>query len=193
MNRSTLIKLLLAAAVTAAGGIAFAASMGAPQARPAEVPVPKAASGLPLERLTLGGEAFDLEVAATEQAIAKGLSKRTEIPKNTGMVFVFPSGNERFFWMIDCLVDIDIAYLAADGTVRTVFTMTKEPPRGKDESDFSYEARLKRYPSGPGVQFVIETPAGTNERLKIAPGTKIAIDRKRLLGHLTAPRSGTQR
>jgi len=189
MQKATLIKLIIAATVIVAGGVAFAATMSIPQAKPTDPPPAKAASGLPVERIMFGGQPFDLEVAATEQAIAKGLSKRTEIPKNTGMVFVFPAGNERFFWMIDCLVDIDIAYLSADGTVVSVYTMKKEPPRQEGESSGTYEARLKRYNSGPGVQFAIETPAGTNDALKIKPGVKIPIDRKRLLGYLNQNRT----
>lgn len=189
MQKSTIVKLIIGSAVTIVGGVALAATMSVPQGKVADAPLAKAASGLPIERIQFGGEPFDLEVASTEQAIAKGLSKRTEIPKNTGMVFVFPSGNERFFWMIDCLVDIDIAYLAADGTVVSVYTMKKESPRQEGESNTTYESRLKRYHSGPGVQFAIETPAGTNEALKIKPGVKIPIDRKRLLGYLNQNRS----
>jgi uncharacterized membrane protein (UPF0127 family) len=189
MRKSTIIKLVIATTVTIVGGVALAATMSAPQAKTTTAPPAKAASGLPIERIQFGGEPFDLEVAATEQAISKGLSKRTEIPKNTGMIFVFPSGNERFFWMIDCFVDIDIAYLSADGTVVSVYTMKKELPRQEGESNTTYEARLKRYNSGPGVQFAIETPAGTNEALKIKPGVRIPIDRRKLLGHLTENRT----
>lgn len=189
MRKATIIKLIIAAKVTVVGCVALAATMSLPQAKPAETPPAKAGSGLPVERIMLGGEPFDLEVAATEQTIAKGLSKRTEIPKNTGMVFVFPAGNERFFWMIDCFIDIDIAYLASDGTVVSVYTMKKEAPRQEGESNATYESRLKRYNSGPGVQFAIETPAGTNDALKIKPGVKIPIDRKRLLGYLNQNRT----
>jgi len=189
MRKATIIKLIIAAKVTVVGCVALAATMSIPPAKSTDAPPTKAASGLPVERIMFGGEPFDLEVAATEQAIAKGLSKRTEIPKNTGMVFVFPAGNERFFWMIDCFVDIDIAYLASDGTVVSVYTMKKEAPRQEGESNGAYEARLKRYNSGPGVQFAIETPAGTNDALKIKPGVKIPIDRKKLLGYLNQNRT----
>jgi len=189
MRKATSIKLIIAATVTVGGCVALAATMSIPPANPSDPPPAKAASGLPVERIMFGGQPFDLEVAATEQTIAKGLSKRTEIPKNTGMVFVFPAGNERFFWMIDCFVDIDIAYIASDGTVVSVYTMTKEAPRQEGESNGAYEARLKRYNSGPGVQFAIETPAGTNDALKIKPGVKIPIDRKKLLGYLNQNRT----
>lgn len=192
MKRSTSIRLaLLVGVIVVMGGLAYAANrsleQGTAKSDPAGPPAPSlAASGLPVERVMIQGQNFDLEVAATEADIAKGLSKRTEIPPHTGMIFVFPSGNERSFWMVDCLIDMDIAYLATDGTVLTVYSMKMEPLRGESESKLDYENRLKRYLSGSGVQFAIETPAGTNDALKIKPGVKIPIDRKSLLNHWRA-------
>ncbi len=186
MTRSRAIRwTLLAGVVIVMGGLAYAAGRGqdhAPQADPAAPPV-RAASGLPMERVTIQGKPFDLEVAATTADIARGLSGRSTIAPLTGMIFVFGAGSERSFWMIDCLVDMDIAYLSPDGTVLAVHEMKKEAPRAPDESQAAYEARLKRYLSGPGAQFVIETPAGTNAALKIVPGTKIPIDRTSLMAH----------
>lgn len=193
MKRVTAIRLgLLGIVVVAMGGLAYAANrpfegqdtkVGA--AKGATNPPPaKAASGLAIERIVIQGQDFDLEVAANDADIQRGLSKRAEIKPKTGMIFVFPSGNERGFWMINCLVDMDIAYLAPDGTVLSVFTMKKESPQAADESDNDYHNRLKRYPSGPGAQFAIETPAGTNDALKIKPGVKIAIDRRKLMSYL---------
>lgn len=193
MKRVTAIRLgLLGIVIIAMGGLAYAANRpfdggdtkaGAAKGAPTSPPA-KAASGLPIERIVLQGQDFDLEVAATDADIQRGLSKRAEIKPNTGMIFIFPSGNERGFWMINCLVDMDIAYLAPDGTVLSVYAMKKEAPQAADESDNDYHNRLKRYQSGPGVQFAIETPAGTNDALKIKPGVKIAIDRRKLMGYL---------
>ena len=188
MKRSTAIRIgLLAIVVIAMGGLAFAANRTDgkdDKSASGKAPPVKAKSGLPIERVVIQGENFDLEVAANDANIQRGLSKRTEIAPKTGMIFIFPSGNDRSFWMINCLIDMDIAYLAPDGTVVSVYTMKKEDPQARTESDFDYQTRLKRYPSGPGVQFVIETPAGTNDALKIKPGVKIAIDRSKMAGYM---------
>ena len=188
MKRATAIRIgLLAIVVIAMGGLAFAANRTDgkdDKSASGKAPPVKAKSGLPIERVVIQGEDFDLEVAANDANIQRGLSNRPEIAPKTGMIFVFPSGNDRSFWMINCLIDMDIAYLAPDGTVVSVYTMKKEEPQAKTESDYDYEARLKRYPSGPGIQFVIETPAGTNDALKIKPGVKIAIDRSKMAGYM---------
>lgn len=186
MKKTTLIRIgLLALVIVAMGGLAYAVNQsGGDDVKQPKPPV-KAKSGLPAEQVTLQGKVFDLEVAANPADIARGLSKRTEIPPQTGMIFVFPAGNDRSFWMIDCLVDMDIAYLSADGTVLRVYSMKKEPPRGEREPNAAYEARLKRYLSGPGAQFAIETPVGTNEALKITPGIKVDINRAKLMSYLS--------
>ncbi len=188
MKRTTAIRIgLLTLVVIAMGGLAYAANRSDgkdDKSASGKTPPVKAKSGLPIERVVIQGENFDLEVAANDANIRLGLSNRPEIAPKTGMIFVFPSGNDRSFWMINCLIDMDIAYLAPDGTVISVYTMKKETPKSESESDLEYEARLKRYPSGPGIQFVIETPAGTNDALKIKPGVKIAIDRGKMAGHL---------
>lgn len=187
MKGNTMIRMgLVGVALSAMGVLAWSPNCSAPP-KVATAQPQKAASGLPTERITIQGKEFVLEVAANTADIERGLSSRAEIAPGTGMVFVFPAGNERSFWMIDCLVDMDIAYLSADGTVLSVYSMKKEAPRGADESDSAYRFRLKRYLSGPGAQFAIETPAGTNDALKIKPGVKIPIDRPRLLAHLRRP------
>ena len=193
MKRSTAIRIgLLAIVVIAMGGLAFAANRTDgkdDKSASGKAPPVKAKSGLPIERVVIQGEDFDLEVAANDANIQRGLSKRPEIAPKTGMIFIFPSGNDRSFWMINCLIDMDIAYLAPDGTVVSVYTMKKEEPQARTESDFDYQTRLKRYPSGPGIQFVIETPAGTNDALKIKPGVKISIDRSKMAGYLKSEAS----
>ncbi len=198
MTRATATRLgLLLVVIVVMGGLAYAANRsvdeGAKSSQGTAAPGATAQSGLPIENVKIQGTEFALEVAANEKDIAKGLGKRNEIPPMTGMIFVFSAGNDRSFWMIDCLIDMDIAYLAPDGTVLTIYTMKKEAPRGEKESQYEYEGRLKRYLSGPGAQFAIETPAGTNDALKIKPGVKIPLDRRSLMTHLRVRNSAAVR
>ena len=198
MTRATATRLgLLLVVIVVMGGLAYAANRSVDErvksSQGSATPGTTAQSGLPIENVKIQGTDFALEVAANEKDIAKGLGKRNEIPAKTGMIFVFSAGNDRSFWMIDCLVDMDIAYLAPDGTVLTIYTMKMEAPRGEKESQHEYEGRLKRYRSGPGAQFAIETPAGTNDALKIKPGVKIPIDRRSLMTHLRVRNSAAVR
>jgi uncharacterized membrane protein (UPF0127 family) len=164
-----------------------ATAPASPDAKPAEPPRERPGSrrhpvsGLPLERVTIGGRTFDLEVAANEAAIQRGLGGRSEIADDGGMVFVFPFPSNHSFWMRDCLVDIDIAFLDRDGVVVAAYDMKAEPLRRDTESEDAYFSRLARYPSGPRAHFAVETKAGTNRELGIVVGSKIAVDPARLL------------
>jgi len=142
---------------------------------PAQIPNLSEA-GLPVVRLTLGAEPFDLELAATDAAITKGLSGRDRVRRHRGMLFVMPYSREQGFWMVDCLVPIDIAYVNEQGIVTGVHTMKIEPPQRADESRGAYEVRLPRYPSGAKARYAIELAAGEFARLGITKGSEMKVD-----------------
>lgn len=129
----------------------------------------------PNEKVTIKGQTFTLEVASTLETIKKGLGERESIPDNGGMLFVFPDAQQRRFWMVDCLVDIDIMYLDALGRITAIHTMLAEPLQTDSETRSEYEQRLKRYPSRLGAQFAIELQAGKIRELQLKTGNKIDI------------------
>lgn len=52
--------------------------------------------------------AFTVEVVYDNKAMHKGLSGRTALPDDHGMLFVFNSPGERFFWMKNMEFSVDI-------------------------------------------------------------------------------------
>jgi uncharacterized membrane protein (UPF0127 family) len=137
-------------------------------------------SGPATERLEIAGETFTFEIAADDASRIRGLGGRASLAADEGMLFIFPDAQMRSFWMYDCVIPIDIAYLDPLGTVTAVYTMPHEPPRGENESEADYTARLPRYPSRFPAQFVLEFPAGTIERIGLAPMTRVDLDTRRL-------------
>lgn len=77
--------------------------------------------------LEMKGARLNLEIANNDSTRALGLSKRTNLAWNNGMLFVFPSEEQRTFWMIDCSFDLDIAYLDRNGIVQDEQTMVAQP------------------------------------------------------------------
>ena len=67
-----------------------------------------AANGICLKANT---ECFDLEVADTDAKRMKGLSDRTDLPQNKGMIFMFDQPEEQCFWMKDMKFNIDIIWV----------------------------------------------------------------------------------
>jgi uncharacterized membrane protein (UPF0127 family) len=128
----------------------------------------------------ISGERFTLEIAADDVSRAQGLKGRLEIPADGGMLFVFPRPGLQSFWMEDCLVDIDIIYLDAQGRVTAAHEMKVEPPRRAEENQQAYQRRLRGYRSVYPAQFAIELKAGTIARLDIGIERKIELELDRL-------------
>lgn len=129
----------------------------------------------PTEKVAIKGQPFELEVVTTDAAIQKGLGGRTSIPENGGMLFVFPSAQQRRFYMKGCLVNIDILFLDPLGRVTAIHTMHAESLRGPNETEASYEQRLKRYQSVYAAQYAIELKAGRIAQLGLQQGDKVDI------------------
>ena len=125
----------------------------------------------------ISGERFTLEIVADDVSRAQGLKGRMGIPADGGMLFVFPRPLRQSFWMEDCLVDIDVIYLDAQGRVTAAHTMKVEPPRRSNETQPAYQRRLRGYPS---VYPAIELRAGTIDRLNVGVERKIELDLPRL-------------
>lgn len=152
--------------------------------------------------VTIAGKTFTLELAVDEETRFKGLSGRTEIKADGGMLFVFKEPKMQNFVMRDCLVPIDIIYLDASGRVTAMHKMPIQEPRQEDEkenqvpedakgnkypdmpkwawSNPKYEKRLKQFSSRYPAQYVIELKGNTLDELKIKEGDKIELDRAAL-------------
>ena len=133
-----------------------------------------------VENVRIGDRTFKLELSLSQERRRLGLGGRETLADDEGMLFAFPRAASQRFWMYDCLMDIDIAYVDPIGYVTAVHTMRKEPPRGPDEEELDYQARLPGYPSLYPAQFVIELAPGMFDRLGIEAGDRIEIDADRL-------------
>jgi uncharacterized membrane protein (UPF0127 family) len=158
------------------------------QAQPTTPTTPAPVAKLPTEKVVINGRTFHLEIAADDVTRFRGLSGRTEIAPDGGMLFIFPRPSRLEFVMRDCPVPIDIIFLDGSGRVVATHAMLPEPPRGDGErlndprtgTNEAYERRLKKYPSRFDAQFVIELKGGTLETLKLKSADKIDLDVARL-------------
>jgi len=133
-----------------------------------------------IERVTIKGKTFNLELVADDVSRQRGLGGRDHIPEDGGMLFAFRVPRGMAFVMRDCLVPIDIIFIDHSGTVTATHSMVPEEPRREDETQAQYESRLKRYSSRFVAQFAIELAGGQIEKLGIKPGDKIDLDVDRL-------------
>lgn len=149
-------------------------------------------------KIELSGKKFELELALDNQTRFHGLSDRTEIKAEGGMLFVFSDQQVQVmqFVMRDCPVAIDIIFLDRTGRITAMHKMPAEAPRAEDEKENKlpfpgapawagtnekYENRLKKYSSKFPAQFAIELKGNTLDELKLKEGQKIEFDRASLV------------
>ncbi len=97
------------------------------------------------------GTTLTFEVARTVQEQEWGLSHRTSLPLNQGMLFVFPTPSIYTFWMKDTLIPLDIVWINHDQIVDSV---TLQPQQGNDIPQYTPHVQADR---------VLEVNAGQAE------------------------------
>jgi hypothetical protein len=126
--------------------------------------------------LAIGGETFALELALDPATRQRGLSGRTGLARNGGMLFAFGSPRPLAMVMRDCPEPIDVAFLDGEGRVVALHGMLPEPPRRDGESALEYERRLPEYPSRAPAQFAIEVAGGRLAQVGVRVGTRLRFD-----------------
>lgn len=119
---------------------------------------------LPMEDLSIvSAEAtheFKVEVASTDRQRAQGLMLRETMAGDHGMLFVFDAEGDRYFWMKDTPLSLDIIFADADGVIVRIAERT---------TPFSQ----KIIPSREAAMFVLELNAGQSEKLGISAGDRL--------------------
>lgn len=106
---------------------------------------------------------FEFEIVDTPDTRALGLSGRSSLPENYGMLFVFDTPDRYGFWMKNMLVPIDIVWLSKDGTIIDI-------TRGVSPDTYPNVF----YPR-EAVSFVLETKAGESYRQGWEAGDRISL------------------
>jgi uncharacterized membrane protein (UPF0127 family) len=144
------------AASLALGGVALAQVNDDPTG-----PQPK----LQTEQLSIKGDDgktynFTVEVASTAQEQAYGLMFRSSVPVGTGMLFPVDPPSVQLFWMKNTIVPLDMVFIGADGTIKTIA-----------ENTVPYS--LRNISSNVPVAAVLELAGGATAADNISVGDKV--------------------
>lgn len=112
---------------------------------------------LPVWAVNINGQPLKLEVAESFEARQCGLSERTSLAPDRGMLFVFPRTMPVSFWMEDTQLTLSIAFLDEEGRIVDIQTMTP------GQADVLYQS------PGP-VRYAIEVNWGWFSRHKVRVG-----------------------
>lgn len=85
---------------------------------------------------------FNVALAASPQSQRKGLMACPELVPATGMLFVYPQGGKRVFWMKNTLIELAIIFISDDGQIAAI-------AHGQPES-------LERLHSPENIRYVLE-------------------------------------
>lgn len=110
-----------------------------------------------------------VEIADTPEKREKGLSGRTSLVGDNGMLFVFGNKDKApGFWMKDMLISLDLIWIR-DGLVIKIDKDVKPPKAGTpDES-------LQIYVPGQTVDNVLEVKGGYSDANGIFVGSKVDL------------------
>jgi uncharacterized protein len=121
-------------------------------------------------QLTVSGQNIDLEEALTAEQQQVGLSGRTDLPENRGMLFPlkghplpYKISMKRVAFPVD-FVFVDFSNV---GTVITLQPCVKDCPETKVTEKFD---------------FLIELKGGVANKLGLKPGARVAVSRKKPSG-----------
>jgi uncharacterized membrane protein (UPF0127 family) len=91
---------------------------------------------LPTTTVSIKGHNLIVELAFTPKSRSCGLSNRSELNENHGMLFVYPNSNSRTFWMKDTYIPLSIAFVDDSGKI---INIQKMEPNQTDKRYHSYQ------------------------------------------------------
>ena len=119
---------------------------------------------LPTIKVWLGSQELVTEVAATDMQIQTGMMFRTNITEMDGMLFILPYTQQASFWMKNCLVELSVAYIAPDGTIREIHDLHA----GNTNPVLS---------ASQDIRFALEVSQGWFNRHQISTGMMVRTER----------------
>jgi len=117
----------------------------------------------PSAKVTIRGQSWQVELAATADQRYQGFSDRKDLPAGRGMLFIFPQPRVLDFCMRFCLIPLDIAFIGPDMRVVRMYTMEVEP----------YGFDTKHYDSEVPAQYALEVPKGALAAAGVRVGDKV--------------------
>lgn len=103
---------------------------------------------------------FTVEVARTRNQLTQGLMWRRKVPRDTGMLFLYPSDGIIRMWMKNTLVPLDMLFIDRSGIITQI----------KERTVPHSTAIISSYKK---ARAVLELAGGTSSHLGLKPGDRI--------------------
>ncbi len=107
---------------------------------------------------------INVELAQTQEEITKGLMYRTELGEDQGMLFIFAEEAERFFWMKNTKIPLDMIFIAEDGRIVKI-----------QHAIPCTTSQCRLYPSQSPAKYVLEVNTNFSQKNNIKEGDYVKI------------------
>jgi uncharacterized membrane protein (UPF0127 family) len=121
-------------------------------------------SAVKKEAMSVAGYKLMVEIANNNKERRQGLSGRSSLPQNEGMLFVFEPNGKPTFWMKDMKFPIDIIWINEEGKIVGI-QKNVQPESDTPDND------LARYNPPEPVKYVLEVNAGFADTNGIEEGS----------------------
>lgn len=116
--------------------------------------------------LSIGEHTLEVEIADTPEARNKGLMGRTELPQDSGMLFVFDTAEPLSFWMKNTLIPLSIGFF--DEKKRLIETLDMQVHSNKTQP-------LTTYRSSKPALYALEVPLNWFREKRIRKGVEFSF------------------
>jgi uncharacterized membrane protein (UPF0127 family) len=129
------------------------------------------------DELRIDGATWNIELATTTVEQTRGLSYRTSLGENDGMLFIFDHPSVQNFWMIGMNFPLDMIWIGDNGSGGSkVFGFAQNVPA---PASGTATWNLPIYSSPAGVNKVLEVNAGSVAKYNIKMGDEVTIESNR--------------
>lgn len=121
-----------------------------------------------IKEVKIAGQSIKVDLALTPEAQTQGLSGRSELKEDEGMLFVFDQPGKYLFWMKNMNFPIDIIWLApSEGGDRDVSKIVYI------KEDAQPENFLEAYGPDEDAKYVLEVVSGFSEKNNLKEGDRV--------------------
>ena len=118
-------------------------------------------------KVTIGKTVIPVEVRATQEELEKGLSGRTSLNPESGMIFLFKNPGKYKFWMPDMHFAIDIIWIDENKKIVGIHKDVS-PEFDPENPEFFIAPKPAKY--------VLEVNSGFSEKNNIAIGNEVIFE-----------------
>ncbi|MEI6280933.1 MAG: DUF192 domain-containing protein [bacterium] len=109
----------------------------------------------------LAGQNIKVDLAVTDEARRQGLSGRSGLGENEGMLFIFDKPDKYYFWMKDMNFPIDMIWVTED--MKVIYIQKNAPP----------EAYPETYGPDANTKYVLEVVSGFSDKNNLKIGDSV--------------------